>query len=159
MTYRSNKKTSINKNVTTNNKNKLSIVNFKNKKASLSKKAKIPKKIREEVWVNYNGPCFEKKCNVSWCNNIINVFNYHVGHDIPESKGGTLDIVNLKPICSNCNLSMGNNFTITEWSNIGINERSKIKNLKLYLNIMSISIVSILSYLLFNNYSIIYTIV
>ena len=79
------------------------------------KKDNIPKRIKELVWITYNGELFSKKCFVSWCNNITNVFNFHTGHDIPNSKGGTLNIENLKPICSNCNLSMGNKYTITEW--------------------------------------------
>lgn len=103
------------------------------KSSSLSKKNNIPKKIREEVWKHYNGNNFESACKVSWCRNIIDVFNYHVGHDVPESKGGKLDIINLKPICSNCNLSMGDRFTITDWDKIGINERITVKNLRFYL--------------------------
>lgn len=78
----------------------------------------LPKRIREVVWNTYNGDIYSSKCYVSWCNNIINVFNYQVGHDIPESKGGTYDIDNLKPICSNCNLSMGNKWTIQEWGKL-----------------------------------------
>jgi hypothetical protein len=79
------------------------------------KKDNIPKRIREFVWTTYNGETYKNKCYVSWCDNIINVFNFQVGHDIPESKGGTLEISNLKPICGNCNQSMGNKYTITEW--------------------------------------------
>jgi len=105
------------------------------KSSSLSKKNNIPKKIREEVWKHYNGENYKSACKVSWCSNIIDVFNYHVGHDVPESKGGKLDIVNLKPICSNCNLSMGDRFSITDWDKIGINERMTVKNLKFYLGI------------------------
>ena len=78
-------------------------------------KETIPKRIRELVWTTNNGETFMHKCFVTWCNNNINVFNFQVGHDIPESKGGTIDIDNLKPICGNCNLSMGNRYTITEW--------------------------------------------
>jgi 5-methylcytosine-specific restriction endonuclease McrA len=105
------------------------------KNSGLSKKNNIPKKIREEVWKYNNGNIYESACKISWCTNIIDVFNYHVGHDIPESKGGNLDIINLKPICSSCNLSMGNRFTITDWDKIGINERDKIYKLKLFLKI------------------------
>lgn len=105
------------------------------KSSGLSKKNNIPKKIREEVWKYYNGNNFKSACKVSWCSNIIDVFNYHVGHDIPESKGGKLDIINLKPICSNCNLSMGNRFSITDWDKIGINERTTVKKLKFYLKL------------------------
>ena len=81
-------------------------------------KESIPKRVRELVWTTHNGETFKHKCFVSWCDNNINVFNFQVGHDIPESKGGTLDIDNLKPICGNCNLSMSNKYTITEWSKI-----------------------------------------
>ena len=78
-------------------------------------KETIPKRIRELVWTTNNSETFSTKCFVTWCENKINVFNFQVGHDIPESNGRTLDIDNLKPICSNCNLSMGNKYTITEW--------------------------------------------
>jgi hypothetical protein len=80
--------------------------------------AYLPKRIREVVWNTYNGETYSSKCYVPWCSNIINVFNYQVGHDIPESKGGTYDIGNLLPICSNCNLSMGNKWTIQEWGKL-----------------------------------------
>jgi hypothetical protein len=87
----------------------------------------LPKRIREVVWNTYNGETYSSKCYVPWCNNIINVFNYQVGHDIPESKGGTYNIGNLRPICSNCNLSMGNKWTIQEWGKLvnNVQEQSK----------------------------------
>lgn len=81
-------------------------------------KEPIPKRIRELVWTTNNGETFSHKCYVTWCDNTINVFNFQVGHDIPESKGGTIDIDNLKPICASCNLSMSNKYTITEWSKL-----------------------------------------
>jgi hypothetical protein len=49
----------------------------------------------------------------------MNVFDYHVGHNIPESRGGATNINNLKPICARCNLSMGNYYSIEEWSKMG----------------------------------------
>ena len=70
------------------------------------------------MWSTNNGEIFSHKCYVSWCTNNINVFNFHVGHDIPESKGGTIDIDNLKPICASCNLYMSNKYNITEWSKL-----------------------------------------
>jgi hypothetical protein len=82
------------------------------------KKDKIPKALREQVWIYYAKKHFEIKCPISWCNNKINPFDFHVGHNIPESKGGTLDINNLRPICSRCNLSMGAQYTIEEWDKI-----------------------------------------
>ena len=87
-------------------------------------KETIPKRIRELVWTTHNDETFKHKCYVTWCNNNINVFNFQVGHDIPESKGGTLDIDNLKPICGNCNLSMGNRYTISEWCKLVKNDHS-----------------------------------
>ncbi len=123
-----------NSNSNNNSKSKSKNTNIR-KSNGLSKKNNIPKKIREEVWKHYNGSNYKSACKVSWCTNIIDVFNYHVGHDVPESKGGKLDIINLKPICSNCNLSMGDRFSITDWDKIGINERMTVQNLKLYLKL------------------------
>ena len=91
------------------------------------RKANIPKALREQVWLQTFGKIFEHSCHIEWCNNIINVFDFHVGHDIPESKGGTLTIDNLKPICARCNLSMGDNYTIGEWQNFKKNT-DKITN-------------------------------
>ena len=79
------------------------------------RKTKIPKAIREQCWIDSMGKNFESTCYIPWCKNRINVFDFHVGHDIPESKGGNLDIKNLKPICARCNLSMSDNYTIQEW--------------------------------------------
>ena len=82
----------------------------------MTKKQNVPKAVREQTWLNTVGKKYESKCYVSWCKNTMNVFDFHVGHDIPESKGGTLDIGNLKPICARCNLSMSDNYTIQEWN-------------------------------------------
>jgi hypothetical protein len=100
-------------------------------------KEPIPKRIRELVWTTNNGETFSHKCYVTWCYNTMNVFNFQVGHDIPESKGGTIDIDNLKPICASCNLSMSNKYTIAEWSKLidmnsikHIEEKKNKKNIK-----------------------------
>ena len=107
-----------------NKKNKKEKSKKKNKKEKSKKKNKkgknkaiIPKALREQVWLKIFGESFKHKCYVSWCSNEINVFDFHVGHDKPESKGGSLDVNNLKPICARCNLSMSNNYTIQEWNN------------------------------------------
>ena len=82
------------------------------------KKKNIPKAIREQCWIQVFGEKFKSKCYIHWCKNDINVFDFHVGHDKPESKGGSLDISNLKPICARCNLCMSNNYSIQEWNNL-----------------------------------------
>ena len=68
------------------------------------------------VWMRYNRERFRAKCQVSWCKNTITPFAFEVGHNIPESKGGSTTLDNLMPICSSCNRSMGNNYSITEYS-------------------------------------------
>ena len=116
-----------------NNKNKINIINTrsKNKKSFnvkkpiklnyniKKKKKKIPKALREQVWLINIGKQYETKCLIKWCQNKMNVFDFHVGHNVPESKGGATNIDNLKPICSRCNSSMSNNYSIEEWSKIG----------------------------------------
>jgi 5-methylcytosine-specific restriction endonuclease McrA len=80
-----------------------------------SVKHKIPKALREQVWLVKVGRVFEIKCKVSWCTNKMTVFDYQCGHNVPESKGGGTILDNLVPICSRCNVSMGNQYTIDEW--------------------------------------------
>ena len=93
----------------------------------MTKKQSIPKAIREQVWIFYFGRVFKHKCYIRWCKNVIDVFNFHVGHNKPESKGGKLTIKNLRPICSRCNYSMNCKYTITQWIKIGLPDRTKNK--------------------------------
>ena len=82
-------------------------------------KAKIPGALREQVWLLQCGDrLFKHKCLVTWCENIITPFSFEVGHNIPESKGGTLNIDNLRPICAKCNRSMSDHYTIDEFSRL-----------------------------------------
>lgn len=81
-------------------------------------KDKIPKALREQVWIAHIGKKFESKCTIRWCTNTITVFDFQSGHNIPESKGGTTDILNLRPICSRCNSSMNDTYTIDEWTKL-----------------------------------------
>lgn len=81
-------------------------------------KDKIPKALREQVWLTHVGKQYETKCCISWCNNKITVFDFQAGHNIPESKGGDTDITNLVPICSRCNSSMNDNYTIDQWTKL-----------------------------------------
>lgn len=80
------------------------------------KKKRIPKALREQVWLNYMGRIFEGKCRVEWCTNTITAFDFQCGHNVPESKGGKTNISNLIPICGRCNNSMGDRYSIGEWN-------------------------------------------
>ncbi len=97
-------------------------------KGTRTAKAKIPKALREQVWRNWVGEQYSAKCLITWCTNTITVFDFEVGHNIPESKGGSLDTNNLRPICGRCNKSMGNHYTIDQWNTIQKdNEKEKEK--------------------------------
>jgi 5-methylcytosine-specific restriction endonuclease McrA len=80
------------------------------------KRKAIPKAMREQIWLRDFGKAFEAKCKTSWCQNKINVWDFHAGHNIPDSKGGATEPANLVPICNRCNLSMSNNYSFDEWS-------------------------------------------
>ena len=82
----------------------------------MPQKKVISKKLREEVWLKHFGKKFSSKCPIQWCTREISVFAFEVGHNIPESKGGRTTIDNLVPICGECNRSMGDRFTIDEFS-------------------------------------------
>jgi len=82
------------------------------------KKRKIPAAIREAVWIKHCGRAFEHKCATTWCQNTITAFDFQCGHNIPESKGGTMALTNLYPLCARCNVSMGDRYTIDEWNAI-----------------------------------------
>ena len=71
-------------------------------------KTNIPKIKKQEVWYHYIGDEIGKiKCLC--CNiNDITQLEFHCGHILPKSKGGEMSLNNLRPICSKCNLSMGN---------------------------------------------------
>ncbi len=72
------------------------------------KKTKIPIALKRKVWDKWIGINIgQTKC---LCCKITDIeqFNFSCGHVIPESKGGTLNVENLRPICSSCNSSMGN---------------------------------------------------
>jgi 5-methylcytosine-specific restriction endonuclease McrA len=94
---------------------------------SKRKKMTIPKALREQVWIKHIGKKYESKCPIGWCTNTITVFDFQSGHIIPESKGGPTTLENLMPICSRCNLSMNNQYTITEWNTLGSNDQSFFK--------------------------------
>jgi 5-methylcytosine-specific restriction endonuclease McrA len=83
------------------------------------KKVKIPKALREQVWLKYNGRKYDAKCFIKWCKNNITVYDYECSHNIPEIKSGPTTLENLRPCCSRCNKSMGSQYTIDEFNELG----------------------------------------
>ncbi len=78
-----------------------------NKPKTIKKKKYIPKKVKIEAWNKYIGE--EKGIGECQCCQItkISQSNFHCGHIISEKNGGKTNLANLKPICAQCNLSMG----------------------------------------------------
>jgi 5-methylcytosine-specific restriction endonuclease McrA len=92
-------------------------IHRKTKKPNIPRKT-ISKSLKNNVWIQQYGEKFRCKCSVEWCATVITPFTFEVGHNKPHSKGGTLEINNLMPICSTCNKSMGDRYTITQFSKI-----------------------------------------
>jgi len=84
-------------------------------------KKSIPGALREQVYLKTCGKKFEHKCHIKWCQNKIDVWNFECGHNIPESLGGATVLDNLHAICSRCNKSMGNRYTIDQWTELSGN--------------------------------------
>ena len=71
------------------------------------KKISIPIALKIQVWDKCIGLEIGKhKCLCCKTIDIIQM-SFHCGHVIPECKGGETILSNLKPICQQCNLSMG----------------------------------------------------
>ena len=88
------------------NKDNIIIFNKEDKKLKCKKK-KISATLKRLVWNKWIGEEIGKsKCLCCKITDITQL-SFHCGHIIPESKGGELILSNLKPICQNCNSSMG----------------------------------------------------
>jgi hypothetical protein len=71
------------------------------------KKKYIPATLKRLVWNKYIGEYLGKsKC---YCCQVTDItqLSFHCGHVIAEMNNGQLDLNNLRPICQNCNSSMG----------------------------------------------------
>jgi hypothetical protein len=90
---------------------------IKSMSSRMCMKLKVPAALREQVWLLWCGDrVFKHKCIVTWCENMMTPFAFEVGHNVPESWGGSTDVNNLRPICAKCNRSMGDDFTIDSFS-------------------------------------------
>ena len=71
------------------------------------KKKSIPKSLKKLCWDTYIGPELGQANCLSCNHQTIRQIEFHCGHVISEKNGGETKIDNLRPICSQCNLSMG----------------------------------------------------
>lgn len=71
------------------------------------KKKTIPKKLKTEVWKTNIGEDVGSSLCLCCKKTKISQSDFHCGHVIAEANGGETNIMNLKPICAQCNLSMG----------------------------------------------------
>jgi 5-methylcytosine-specific restriction endonuclease McrA len=71
------------------------------------KKKSIPKKIKTLSWNTYIG----EEIGMTEClcckTTKITQLNFHCGHIVSDKNGGSIKVNNLRPICAECNLSMG----------------------------------------------------
>jgi 5-methylcytosine-specific restriction endonuclease McrA len=72
-----------------------------------TKKRNIPKRIKALVWKKYVGEDVATVKCFCCAFATVNMMEYDCGHIIAESKGGKMEIDNLRTICHECNLSMG----------------------------------------------------
>jgi 5-methylcytosine-specific restriction endonuclease McrA len=71
------------------------------------RKKAIPKALKKMVWDKYIG----ENVGISKCmcckHQDIRQIEFHCGHVIAEASNGKTTVENLRPICAQCNLSMG----------------------------------------------------
>jgi hypothetical protein len=70
-------------------------------------KAKIPKALKNSCWNTYIGVDIGRHICVSCNDKYISQHDFHCGHVIAETNGGSLSLDNLRPVCDTCNYSMG----------------------------------------------------
>ena len=76
-------------------------------KSPRTPKKAIPKAMKRLVWDTYIGEDIGKSLCLC-CNHVyIRQIEFHCGHVRSEAEGGEINVSNLRPICAQCNLSMG----------------------------------------------------
>jgi len=76
-------------------------------KTTIVKKKTIPSTIKKLVWnTNIGEEIGKTKCLCCKSTDITQM-SFNCGHIIAEANGGNTIVSNLKPICQNCNSSMG----------------------------------------------------
>lgn len=100
----------------------------------------LPKNRRFEVWDAYIGKKHGKhECLIC---NIVEMTqgrsNWHAAHVIPYSNGGDASVCNLRPICADCNLSMGDRNMFEYCEEYYPESLNTIINVKPQINYMSL---------------------
>ena len=72
-------------------------------------KQKIPSTVRNMVWNKYIGSSLKEGLCLCCSSETISTATFHCGHIISESNGGQTIVENLRPICGQCNTSIGKN--------------------------------------------------
>ena len=79
---------------------------FKKEKPKENSRTSIPKSLKNKVWNEYIGK--EKGTGICLCCGVeIDSKKFDCGHIEAVNKGGKTVLENLRPICSTCNKSMG----------------------------------------------------
>ncbi len=76
-------------------------------KGSTKRKKSIPSTVKKLVWNKHIGETIGKSKCLCCQSTDITQMSFHCGHIVAESNGGQTIVSNLKPICQNCNSSMG----------------------------------------------------
>lgn len=79
----------------------------KPKGAEKPKKRNIPKRVKDLCWEKWVGKDIGSHTCLCCETTIIRMNSFHCGHVIAEADGGGVEPDNLRPICADCNLSMG----------------------------------------------------
>ena len=72
-----------------------------------AKKKNIPKAMKRVVWDTYIGAEVGLTKCLCCQHADIRQIEFHCGHVVAETNGGSTTVDNLRPICAQCNLSMG----------------------------------------------------
>jgi|688.fasta_scaffold419224_2 hypothetical protein len=83
------------------------VIKPKENKTLKYKKKRISATLKRLVWNHWIGEEIGKTKCLCCKTTYITAFSFHCGHIIPEKNGGDIILSNLKPICQNCNSSMG----------------------------------------------------
>jgi 5-methylcytosine-specific restriction endonuclease McrA len=88
----------------------------------------IPIASKRLIWNKYIGVRWG--WGYCWCcrSATITCFDFEAGHVLAASRGGSDEIANLRPICSNCNKSMGATHMVEFQERIGVLPRGAVAN-------------------------------